>query len=91
MPRITRPTLLSAFGALTLLSLAALPWWLGWQAEKTYRALLDELTATTGATTAVRHYDRGWFHSEVESEIRLNDTTPAFVIQLPPRSWSVGA
>ncbi|MEK7795926.1 MAG: DUF945 family protein, partial [Pseudomonadota bacterium] len=82
MPRITRPTLLSAFGALTLLSLAALPWWLGWQAEKTYRALLDELTATTGATTAVRHYDRGWFHSEVESEIRLNDTTPAFVIQL---------
>ena len=82
MPRITRPTLLSAFGALTLLSLAALPWWLGWQAEKTCRALLDELTATTGATTAVRHYDRGWFHSEVESEIRLNDTTPAFVIQL---------
>src|SRR3989338_6227964 len=82
MPRITRSTLLSAFGALTLLSLAALPWWLGWQAEKTYRALLDELTVTTGATTAVRHYDRGWFHSEVESEIRLSGAAPAFVIQL---------
>ncbi len=82
MPRITRPALLSAFGALTLLSLAALPWWLGWQAEKTYRVLLDELTAATGATTAVRRYDRGWFHSEVESEIRFGDTAPAFVIQL---------
>ena len=82
MPRITRPTLLSAFGALTLLSLAALPWWLGWQAEKTYRALLDELATTTGATTAVRHYDRGWLRSEVESEIRFGDTAPAFVVQL---------
>ena len=82
MPRITRPTLLSAFGALTLLSLAALPWWLGWQAEKTYRALLDELATTTGATTAVRHYDRGWLRSEVESEIRFDDTAPAFVVQL---------
>ena len=82
MPRITRPTLLSALGALMLLSLAALPWWLGWQAEKTYRALLDELATTTGATTVVQRYDRGWFHSEVESEIRFGDTAPAFVVQL---------
>lgn len=82
MPRTTRLTALSAFAALLLLSLAALPWWLGWQAERTYRALLDEFAATTGATTAVRRYDRGWFRSETESEIHLSAAVPAFVLRL---------
>lgn len=84
MTRTTRLAVLIALGALALvlLLLTALPWWLGWQAEKTYRALLDELAATTGAVTAVRRYDRGWLRSEAESEIRLNGPAPVLVVRL---------
>jgi hypothetical protein len=81
MIRPTRIATPVALGVLAVaLLLVALPGWLGWRAEKTYRALLDEFATTTGATTTVRHYDRGWLHSEAESEIHLG--TMALVVRL---------
>ncbi len=56
MPRITRPTRLSAFGALTLLSLAALPTLLisvrsasGWRAGVVFAAFYPALVLIVGA------------------------------------------
>lgn len=62
-----------ALGALALL--AALPAWLGWRAELTYRALLDGLAATAAVSAPVHRYRRSWLHSEVESEVRAVDGT----------------
>lgn len=76
--RIATPVALGVLAVALLL--VVLPGWLGWRAEKTYRALLDEFATTTGATTTVRRYDRGWLRSEAESEIRLG--AARFVVRL---------
>ncbi len=82
--RMIRPARIATPVALAVLALAlllvVLPGWFGWRAEKTYRTLLDEFATTTGATTTVRRYERGWLHSEAESEIRLG--TAVFVVRL---------
>jgi len=68
-----------ALGAVVLL--AALPAWLGWRAERTYRALLDELAAAVDAPPPAHRYRRGWLHSDVVSELRGANSV-AFTVTL---------
>ena len=73
MNRTTRLVIAIVVGVLLLsmLTLAALPYWFGHQAEKAYRALLDELTLTIGQPVTLKRYERGWRHSEAEADIVL--------------------
>ncbi len=71
---MNRPARLIAaltLGAVALL--AALPAWLGWRAERTYRALVDGLAAAVDAPPPVHRYRRAWLHSEAESELRAEN------------------
>lgn len=83
MNRTVRLVIVVAIGAalLSSLALAALPYWLGYRAEKTYRALLDELTLTTGLPVTLKRYERGWRHSTAEADITL----PALALTLTAR------
>lgn len=58
---------------LSMLALATLPYWFGHRAEKAYRALLHELTLTTGLAVTLKHYERGWRYSTAETDITLPD------------------
>lgn len=75
MNRTARFVTAIAIGALllSLLTLAALPYWFGLRAEKNYRALLDELALATGLPVTLKRYERGWRHSEAEADIALPD------------------
>lgn len=83
MNRTVRLVIVVAMGAvlLSILTLAALPYWFGHRAEKTYRALLDELTLTTGLPVTLKRYERGWRHSTAETDIAL----PALALTLTVR------
>lgn len=73
MNRSMRVIAAFTLGAIALL--VALPAWLGWRAERTYRTLLDGLASTTGMPTPFHRYQRGWLGSEIESELRIADDT----------------
>lgn len=75
MNRTARLVIAVAGGALLLLllTLAALPYWFGYQAEKTYRALLADFTLITGLPVTLKRYERGWRHSAAETDIVLPD------------------
>ncbi len=75
MNRTARLVIAATVGILllSLLVLAALPYWFGYQAEKTYRALLDELAFITGLPVTLKHYERGWRYSAAEADIALPD------------------
>jgi len=73
MNRSARLIAALALGAIVLL--AALPAWLGWRAERTYRTLLDGLATTAGVPAPAHRYQRGWLGSEIETELRIADTT----------------
>lgn len=83
MNRTVRLAIVTALGValLSSLALAALPYWLGYQAEKTYRALLNDLTLTTGLPVTLKRYERGWRHSDAETDIAL----PALSLTLTAR------
>lgn len=83
MNRTARLVIAVAVGALllSLLTLAALPYWFGYQAEKTYRALLDELTLATGLPVTLRRYERGWRHSTAEADIALPDLSLTLTVR----------
>lgn len=83
MNRTARLVIAVAVGALllSLLTLAALPYWFGYQAEKTYRALLDELTLATGLPVTFKRYERGWRHSAAEADIALPDLSLTLTVR----------
>lgn len=55
---------------LLLLTALALPFWFGLQAEKSYLALLAQLSRRGGWQFTGTHYERGWFSSTAETVIR---------------------
>lgn len=75
MNRTARLVIAATVGVLllSLLTLAALPYWFGHQAEKTYHTLLNELALTTGLPVTLKRYERGWRHSAAETDIVLPD------------------
>ncbi|MGE5241824.1 MAG: YdgA family protein [Bacteroidota bacterium] len=59
-----------AAAGLLLLAALALPFWFGLQAEKSYLALLAQLSHRSGLQFTSAHYERGWFSSTAETVIR---------------------
>ena len=59
-----------AAAGLLLLTALALPYWFGLQAEKSYLALLAQLSRRSGLQFTSAHYERGWFSSTAETVIR---------------------
>ncbi len=48
----------------------ALPYWFGMETEKTYAAMLEQLSAGSGLQFTGRNYQRGWLSSTAETVIR---------------------
>ncbi len=63
-------TAVAAAAGLLLLAALALPFWFGLQAEKSYLALLTQLSRRSGLQFTSAHYERGWFSSTAETVIR---------------------
>lgn len=83
MKHLPRPAALVTTGLLALLgaALAGLPLWAGYEAEKSYRALLEQLSRAGGMSLGEQRYDRGWLHSEARTELRLPGLPGALVAQ----------
>ena len=60
----------AAAAGLLLLTALALPFWFGLRAEKSYLALLAQLSRRSGLQFTSAHYERGWFSSTAETVIR---------------------
>src|SRR3989344_5109272 len=90
MNRTTRLVITVAIGTLllSLLTLAALPYWFGHQAEKTYRTLLDEFTLVTGLPVTLKRYERGWRRSAAEADIVLPGLSLTARHPLPHGPWT---
>jgi uncharacterized protein YdgA (DUF945 family) len=71
----------AAAAGVMLLAALALPYWSGLQAEKSYLALLAQLSRRSGLQFTGTHYERGWFSSTAETVIRH----PRLPIQLSAR------
>jgi len=67
--RNTLTALALALGLLLLTALA-LPFWFGLQTEKSYLALLAQMSRRSGLQFTSTHYERGWFSSTAETVIR---------------------
>lgn len=48
----------------------ALPFWFGMETEKTYSAMLEQLSRGSGLQFTGQNYDRGWFSSTAETVVR---------------------
>jgi len=57
-------------GTVLLTVALALPYWFGLEAEKSYAHLLDRLSRESGLQITGQKYQRGWFHSSAEMNIR---------------------
>jgi len=55
-----------------------LPYWFGMEAEKTYAAMLEQLSKSSGLQFTGKNYQRGWLSSTAETIIRH----PQFPIEL---------
>lgn len=64
--------------ALVALAAAGLPYWFGLETEKTYGALLEQLSKSSGLQFTGKNYQRGWLSSTAETVIRH----PQFPIEL---------
>ncbi|MCR4345784.1 MAG: YdgA family protein [Sulfuricaulis sp.] len=69
MKKIVLATVLSIAATLVLIALA-LPFWFGLETEKTYAAMLDQLSRSSGLQFTGKNYERGWLSSTAESVIR---------------------
>jgi len=65
-------TLVLGFTLIALVALAAagLPYWFGMEAEKTYGAMLEQLSGSSGLQFTSKKYQRGWLSSTAETVIR---------------------
>jgi len=65
-------TLVLGFTLIALVALAAvgLPYWFGMEAEKTYGAMLEQLSGSSGLQFTGKNYQRGWLSSTAETVIR---------------------
>ena len=59
-----------AFAAMLVLIALALPYWFGVETEKTYTAMLDQLSRNSGLQFTGKNYERGWLSSTAETAIR---------------------
>ena len=64
-------TLVLGFTLIALVALAAagLPYWFGIEAEKTYGAVLEQLSSSSGLQFTGKNYQRGWLSSTAETVI----------------------
>lgn len=58
------------FAATLALIALALPFWFGMETEKTYAAMLDRLSQSSGLRFTGKSYERGWLSSTAETVIR---------------------
>ncbi len=65
-----RPAILVGLGAVLLSAVAALPLWFGRQAEKTYRAITQQLAGSSVRITTAT-YKRGWLSSNAKMVLTL--------------------
>ncbi|MBI3778072.1 MAG: YdgA family protein [Gammaproteobacteria bacterium] len=56
--------------ALVALAALALPYWFGMETEKTYAAMLEQLSSGSGLQFTGKNYQRGWLSSTAETVIR---------------------
>ena len=56
--------------ALVALAAVGLPYWFGMEAEKTYGAMLEQLSSSSGLQFTGKNYARGWLSSTAETVIR---------------------
>ncbi len=69
MKKIVLATVLTITAMLVLIALA-LPFWFGMETEKTYTAMLDQLSRNSGLQFTGKNYERGWLGSTAETVIR---------------------
>ncbi|GAB4508073.1 MAG: YdgA family protein [Sulfuricaulis sp.] len=69
MKKIALATVLTIAAILMLIALA-LPYWFGLETEKTYTAMLDQLSRSSGLQFTGKNYERGWLSSTAETVIR---------------------
>ena len=74
MKKIVLATVLGIAATLALIALA-LPYWFGLEAEKTYSAMLDQLSRNSGLQFTGKSYERGWLSSSAETVIRHPQAT----------------
>ncbi|MBI3571487.1 MAG: YdgA family protein [Gammaproteobacteria bacterium] len=68
MKKIVLATVLTIAAMLVLIALA-LPFWFGMETEKTYTAMLDQLSRNSGLQFTGKNYERGWLGSTAETVI----------------------
>ncbi len=66
--KIILATALTIAAVLMLIALA-LPFWFGMETEKTYTAMLDQLSRNSGLQFTGKNYERGWLSSTAETVI----------------------
>ncbi len=76
-------TLVLGFSLITLVALAVvgLPYWFGIEAEKTYGAMLEQLSGSSGLQFTGKNYQRGWLSSTAETVIRHPHISLEFTAQ----------
>lgn len=68
-----------AVAALLVLTAVGLPFWFGREAEKTYGAMLEQLSHAGGIQFTPRNYERGWLSSTAETAIRVPELPVQFI------------
>jgi uncharacterized protein YdgA (DUF945 family) len=56
--------------ALVVLAVVVLPYWFGMEAEKSYRAMLEQMSSGSGLLFTGKNYQRGWLSSTAETVVR---------------------
>jgi uncharacterized protein YdgA (DUF945 family) len=56
--------------ALVALAVVGLPYWFGMEAEKTYGAMLEQMSGSSGLLFTGKNYQRGWLSSTAETVVR---------------------
>lgn len=65
--------------ALLVLAAVGLPFWFGREAEKTYGAMLEQLSHGGGIQLTPKNYERGWLSSTAETAIRIPELPVQFI------------
>ena len=69
-PKRIALTIVATATGLLLLATAALPYWFGWKAEKSYHVMLDQMSRVGWLRFTNKNYQRGWLSSTAETVIR---------------------
>lgn len=69
MKKLVRAIVLT-IAATLLLFVLGLPYWFGLETEKTYTAMLTQLSRTSGLQFTGKNYERGWLSSTADTVIR---------------------